>query len=445
MVIKKQPHRANARSVALRVLLCCERQGAWLDGTLKRELGKSGLSSRDAALCSNLCYGVCQNEMLLTFWLSHFSKVKPEKLESAVRLSLLMAMYQIVMLDRIPERAAVHEAVELARRNSKNPRSPALVNGILRSFCRRQNDLPQPKDLSTRYSHPKWLVDLLDDALDHGGTEALLACNNSQPPTTVQTNTLRITPEALQQELEAEGVAVELHPWLPGCLTLRATGDLEALASFQEGHFLVQDAASRLAVLAAGPQPGMTVLDACAAPGGKSFSACFQMEDRGEIHSCDIHAGKLRQIQAGARRLGLNSLKTAQADGKKRYVEWEKHFDLVLCDAPCSGLGIIRKKPDIRRKDPEPLLELPTVQRAILDNVSGYVKPGGVLLYSTCTVLRRENEEIVLAFLEQHPEYTLESFTLPGIGQVKEGFVTLWPHIHGTDGFFMAKLRRKHD
>lgn len=436
----------TARSAALTVLLRCEKQGAWLDGALKSEIRAGGLSPRDAALCSKICYGVCQNQLLLTFWLSRFSKVKPEKLEPAVRLSILMAMYQIKLLDKIPERAAVNEAVKLARANSKNPRSPALVNGILRSFCRQADALPQPEELSVRYSHPQWLIQLLDRELNHQGVEELLACNNSEPPTTVQTNTVRISPDELKRELEAQGVTVEPHPWLEGCLTLRGTGDLETLEAFQEGHFLVQDAASKLAVLAADPQPGMQVLDACAAPGGKSFSAGIQMQGKGRILSCDIHKGKVRQIQQGARRLGLDLIATQVADAKREQSDWRQAFDLVLCDVPCSGLGIIRKKPDIRWKDPEALAQLPQVQQAILDNVSGYVRAGGVLLYSTCTVLRRENEDVMHRFLEAHPEFVLEKFVLPGsMGAVPEGYITLWPHRHGTDGFFIAKMRKRHD
>ena len=437
--------RKDARSVALTVLLRCERQGAWLDGALKSELRKAELEPRDAALCSNICYGVCQNEALLIFWLTRFSKVKPKKLEPPVRLSLLMALYQITMLDRIPERAAVHEAVELARRNSKNPRSPALVNGILRAFCRQKENLPWPEECGVRYSHPKWLVEALDEALDHQGTEDLLACNNSQPPTTIQTNTLCCDPDSLCRELESEGISPDPHPWLEGCFSLRGTGDLEQLPSFQKGSFLVQDAASRLAVLAADPRPGMRVLDACAAPGGKSFSAAMCMENRGELISCDIHPGKVLQIQAGARRLGIECITTEVQDGKRLRKEWRDGFDLVLCDVPCSGLGIIRKKPDIRRKDPEPLERLPEVQRTILDNVARYVRSGGGLLYSTCTVLRRENEAVVETFLKDSPEFSLEEFTLPGIGPVPKGYITLWPHRHGTDGFFMAKLRRRND
>lgn len=220
---------------------------------------------------SKLCYGVCQNRLLLEFWLSKFSKVKPEKLEPAVRIALLLAMYQITMLDKIPPRAAVNESVNLARRNSKNPRSPTLVNGILRSFCRAQENLPQPDDLATRYSHPQWLVDLLSQEIPAAELESLLASNNAEPPTTIQTNTTKITPDALAETLAAQGVTVETHPWLDGCFTLRGTGDLEQLKAFRDGLFLVQDTASRLVVLAAQPEAGQHILDACGAPAEKVF------------------------------------------------------------------------------------------------------------------------------------------------------------------------------
>ncbi len=436
----------NARAVALSVLLSCEKQAAWLDRALKSELHTSEVAPRDAALCSKICYGVCQNRMLLEFWLKHFSSVKPEKLEPSVHIAILMAMYQIGMLDKIPQRAAVNEAVELTKRNSKNPRSPALVNGILRSFCRQAEELPQPKERWIHYSHPQWLVEQLDQELHHEGVEAFLACNNSEPPTTIQTNTMMISPNELRLELEEHGIAVEAHPWLAGCFYLRGTGDLEQLDAFQEGKFLVQDAASKLAVLAADPQPGMQVLDACAAPGGKSFSAGIQMHDKGRIRSCDIHAGKVKEIKKGAQRLQLQLIETGVSNAKEYHEDWQSGFDLVLCDVPCSGLGIIRKKPDIRWKEPESLEGLPKVQQAILDNVSRYVKANGTLLYSTCTVLQRENEVVIHRFLETHPEFVLEKFVLPGsIGQVPGGYITLWPHIHGTDGFFMAKMRKTHD
>ena len=187
----------------------------------------------------------------------------------------------------------------------------------------------------------------------------------------------------------------------------------------------------------------MRVLDCCAAPGGKSFAAAIAMGNQGELVSCDLHPHKKKLIQAGADRLGLSIIAPRTADGKNFRPEWENAFDLVLVDAPCSGLGVIRKKPDIRYKDSAPLAELPAIQRAILDNAARYVRPSGVLLYSTCTVLRRENEEVAQGFLAEHPSYKAEAFTLPGpIGAVPEGMVTLWPHRHGTDGFFICKLRK---
>ena len=215
------------------------------------------------------------------------------------------------------------------------------------------------------------------------------------------------------------------------------------LAAFQEGRFYIQDAGARLAVLAAGPEPGTRVLDACAAPGGKSFAAAIAMEDRGEVLSCDIHPHKKKLIEAGAKRLGLTCVQAGVLDARSRKPGYENAFDLVMADVPCSGLGIIRKKPDIRYKDPAPLEGLPAVQRAILDNVSAYVRPGGVLLYCTCTLLPRENGEVVDAFLDAHPDFQPEAFSLPApIGPVEGGRLTLWPHIHGTDGFYIAKLRR---
>ncbi len=433
----------SAREVALLALCACQRQGAWSDGFLKKALGRSGLDSRDAALATRLCFGVLQNRMLLDFHLSGLCTVRLEKLELAVLTSLRLGAYQILFLDRVPHRAAVNESVELARRHARNPRAAGLVNGVLRSLIRALPDLKQPEDLAVRYSHPEWLVKEFVDRLGPDGARALLEADNGQPPTCVQVNTLIRDVAAVRAALEEEGVAVEPHPWLPNCLTLTQTGSLERLESFRAGLFYVQDAAARLAILAAGAQPGMAVLDACAAPGGKSFSAAVDMGDRGSILSCDIHPHKQQLIQAGAQRLGIGSIRTAMLDAKTRQDDLTGRFDLVIADVPCSGLGIIRKKPDIRYKPPQPLENLPAVQSAILRNVAGYVRPGGALLYATCTLLRRENEEIVHSFLEQEKDFTLEPFQLPGPVDGSEGMVTLWPHIHGTDGFFFARLRRR--
>ena len=433
----------TARSVALDALLACENQGAWSDGYLKKAIREAGLDSRDAGLCTRLCCGVLQNEMLLDTLLDRFAKPPVARMEPAVRGCLRLGLYQILFLDRVPDSAAVNESVSLARGRCRNPRAAGLVNAILRNLLRERESLAMPEDLPTRYSHPAWLVEEFSKALSVEGVEDLLAADNGEVPTAAQVNTLRITPEALLERLKSEGVEAQPHPWLEGCLLLSGTGNLEALPSFQEGLFYIQDPAARLAVLASGVTAGQRVLDACAAPGGKSFAAAIQMAGEGSITSCDIHPKKVELIRSGAARLGISTLEAMVQDGKQCKAEWLNSFDTVLTDVPCSGLGIIRKKPDIRYKDPEPLLGLPRIQSEILNNCAQYVRPQGVLLYATCTVLERENSAVVADFLDKQKDFTLEPFTLPGpIGTVESGMLTLWPHIHGTDGFFFAKLRR---
>lgn len=436
----------SARETAVLTLAACEKQGAWSDGHLKHAIRAQGLDRRDAALCARLCYGVLQNRLLLDWRLARLCSMRLEKLEIKVLCSLRVAAYQLLFLDRIPPSAAVNEAVELARRHSRNPRAAGLVNGVLRALLREETPEIRGWDavetLSIRYSHPRWLAEEFAALLGLEGAQALLEADNEKPPTTAQVNTLKTTPEKLADGLRAQGVEVRPHPWLPGCLLLTGTGDLERLAAFCRGEFYVQDVASRLAVMAAGPKPGSRVLDCCAAPGGKSFAAAMMMENRGELISCDIHPHKIKLLEAGKDRLGLDIIRPALQNAAAPREDWTGGFDTVLTDVPCSGLGIIRKKPDIRYKEPEALKGLPKVQRGILDNCARYVRPGGVLVYSTCTLLRRENDEIVDGFLAAHPDFEAEPFDLPHLG-AQPGRVTFWPHIHGTDGFFAAKLRRK--
>lgn len=439
----------DAREAALLTLNTCQRQGGWSDGALKKQLAAGGLEGREAALATQLCFGVVQNEMLLDFYLSKFSNIPLRRMESKVVQALRLGLYQMLFLSRIPQSAAVNSSVELTRTHCKNPRAPGMVNAILRNLQRNLNQLPTipQNDLaeyfSILYSHPVWLVEELLPLLGSEGTAEFLQANNSQPPITAMVNTTKAAIQSVVESLEEQGVEVTPHPWLDNCLILNKTGNLERLEAYQQGLFYVQDPASRLMALASGAGADMRVLDMCAAPGGKSFAVAIQMENRGEVISCDLHPHKKKLIQAGADRLGLSIIKPMTADGKVRREEWTSAFDLVLVDAPCSGLGVIRKKPDIRYKDPEPLEDLPQVQGAILENAAGYVKPGGVLMYSTCTILPRENQEVVDAFLEHHPEFVREAFVLPGsAGEVPEGEITLWPQVHQTDGFFIYKLRK---
>lgn len=440
----------SAREAALLTLVAMERQKAWSNGHLKKVIQTQGLDRRDAALATRLCFGVLQNRMLLDHYLQQFSNMRLEKMESKVRSNLRLGAYQMLFLSKIPVSAAVSEAVSLTKKHSKNPRAGGLVNGILRNLARHLDRLP-PLDrqdpvayLSLLYSHPRWLVEEWGERLGPDELEALLRRDNGEPPVSVQCNTCRFSAQQVRQSLEEDGVTVTPHPWLADCFQLTGTGDLTQTTAWQEGMLYPQDPAARLAVLAAGLTPGSKVLDACAAPGGKSFAAAMVMQDRGEIVSCDIHAHKKALIQAGADRLGLHCLTAQVRDAKKPHPAWEGAFDTVLADVPCSGLGVIGKKPEIRYKDPRELDELPRVQGEILDNLCTYVRPGGALLYATCTLRTGENEEVIRAFLSRHPAFALEPFALPGpVGAVAEGQVTLWPQRLETDGFFLGKLRRE--
>ena len=232
----------------------------------------------------------------------------------------------------------------------------------------------------------------------------------------------------------------ERHPSIPNCLVVKGTGSIASLPCFADGRVTVQDGASQMSVYALDPMPDSTVIDCCAAPGGKSFFLSERMKNTGTVYSCDIFPHKLTKIREGAQRLGCTNVTAFLQDASQFRPEWEETADYVLCDVPCSGLGIIRKKPEIRYKDPAELMQLPEIQRAILDNCARYVRPGGTLVYSTCTVLERENQDVVHAFLASHPDFRLSRFSLPVCDTAVEGEITLLPHVHGTDGFFVAKL-----
>jgi len=431
----------SARVAALSALIACRKQNAWSDGILKEYIVRDGLDRRDAALASRLCYGVLQNRLLLDHWISAFLRCKLKDLQPVVLDILRLGAYQITMMDKIPVSAAVNEAVEMGKKYA-NRQAAGLINGVLRSLARAGEALPQPRDLATRYSHSPELVSLLRKNVGEELLEPLLRSHNEAPATMLQVNPLLASAEDVLTQLLENGVETERHPWLEGCLLVSGTGNLEQLPVFTQGKVSVQDPAARLCVLAADPKPGMRVLDTCSAPGGKSFAAAMLMENRGEILSCDIHSHKVRLIEKGAQRLGITIITPEQRDARDHNDSWDGKFDLVIADVPCSGLGVIRKKPDIRWKDLDQLAALPPLQLDILRSVSRYVRPGGVLLYSTCTILKRENEELVRQFLAETPEFRTEAFTLPGGIHGENGMQTLLPCIHGTDGFFICKMRK---
>ena len=432
----------DARETALRALITCRRQSGWSNAVLKQTIAQEKLDSRDAALATRLCYGVVQNRGRMDFYLAQLLKGSVKKLHPAVRDILHLGLYQIYDLDKIPDSAAVNESVRLARKYGA-PGSDRLVNGVLRNAVRTKGGLQEPVSYADRYSHPEELITLLKAALPKGTLESVLIADNQAPQTVVQVNTMKITREGLLERLAAEGVTATPHGWMTDCLILGGTGSIEKLPSFQQGLFYVQDPASKLSVQCAGLQEGFRVLDCCAAPGGKSFAAAIAMRGTGKITSCDVHPHKVGLIENGAGRLGLENITARLQDASVFVPEWEEQMDAVLVDAPCSGLGIIRKKPDIRYRDLKETEALPELQKSILWNQARYVKKGGVLLYSTCTLLPRENEEVVAAFLDAHPEFSLEKLALPPVFPENEtGMLTLLPGQRDTDGFFISKMRR---
>lgn len=435
----------GARETALSALIACRKEGAWPNGVLKENIRRDKLDSRDAALATRLCYGVLQNRGKLDFYLKQLLRGRLKDLHPVVRDILHLGLYQLYETDKIPDSAAVNESVALAKKYCANPKAAPLVNGVLRNAVRTRGTLKEPTSYADRYSHPDELISLLKGNLPKGKLEPMLRADNDAPQTVVQVNTLRISMSNLVEELEREHVTAQPHGWMENCLVLSGAGDLERLPAFRQGLFYVQDPAAKLSVLCAGlKKKGMRVLDSCSAPGGKSFAAAMAMGGKGQIISCDVHPHKVSLIENGAARLGIDCINPRLQDATQVVPEWIDAMDAVIADVPCSGLGIIRKKPDIRYKNLKELEGLPELQKAILQTQSRYVKPGGVLLYSTCTVLRRENEDVVAAFLKSHGEFSLEGLPLPQPFPKNEtGMLTLIPGEYDTDGFFICRLRRR--
>ena len=432
----------TAREAALAALEAYRRRGARPDMILASQ----GLDARDMALAQKIVNGVLQNSYLLDYRVEVYSGRKASALQPQVLDILRISVYQLMFLERVPPHAAVSEGVELAKRRA--PRAAGLVNAVLRRAAEGRDkpikiDAPDENTrLSVLYSHPKWFVEELTARFGAARCEAILAADNAEPAILAQVNTLRTSTAELAELMRSEGAEVRPCGLLENALYISSAGDLTRLESFKTGLFYVQDAAARLAVSAAGVRPGDTVLDLCAAPGGKSFAAAVDMGGQGTIRAFDIHEKKLDLIRRGAARLGIGNIQAAPGDAGVFDPALEGAGDAVIADVPCSGLGVIRKKPEIRYKKSEELSRLPELQLRILKNAARYVKPGGVLLYSTCTVRKCENEDVAEAFLRENHGFAPESFTLPEpLGQCG-GMRTILPDEAGTDGFFICKLRK---
>ena len=431
----------KAREAAVFALERTRRDGAWTSALSDAMKTKYDLDSRSLSLAVSISLGVLQSTALLDYYIDLNSK-SSSKIEPKVRDIMRSGAYQLIFMDKIPASAAVNESVALCKKLGYS-RVSGFCNAVLRKIASCADKLPEPpgkgtaKYLSVKYSHPQQLAQYIVDRRGYDAAEAFLAADNTIPDTCLQVNTLKITPDELMARLLAESIPCSMHPWLPNCIV--TAGSVSSMPGFDEGLFYVQDPAAKCAVLAAALEPGMYVLDSCAAPGGKSFAAAIAMRNEGSIDSCDLHDKKIRLISEGAQRLGISCINAFSHDAREPFY---RQYDAIIADVPCSGYGVIRKKPEIRYKPLEDSASMPAIQAAILENLSQYVKPGGVIVYSTCTVLGRENEDVVKAFLRAHAEFSAEGFTLPNGETAADGYITFWPDIHGTDGFFVSKLRR---
>lgn len=431
----------KAREAAVFALERTRRDGAWSSALSDAMKTKYDLDSRSLSLAVSISLGVLQSTALLDYYIDLNSK-SASKIEPKVRDIMRSGAYQLIFMDKIPASAAVNESVALCKKLGYS-RASGFCNAVLRKIASSADKLPEPPGkgtaqyLSVKYSHPQQLAQYIIDRRGYDAAEAFLAADNTIPDTCLQVNTLKITPDELMARLLAESIPCSMHPWLPNCIV--TAGSVSSMPGFDEGLFYVQDPAAKCAVLAAALEPGMYVLDSCAAPGGKSFAAAIAMRNEGSIDSCDLHDKKIRLISEGAQRLGISCINAFLHDAREPFY---RQYDAIIADVPCSGYGVIRKKPEIRYKPLEDSASMPAIQAAILENLSQYVKPGGVIVYSTCTVLERENEDVVKAFLRAHAEFSADGFTLPNGETAADGYITFWPDIHGTDGFFVSKLRR---
>ncbi len=445
------PEKASVspRGAALKALLMMEEEGAWSDAALHKVLRSASLSKRDSAFASKLLYGTVQNKLFIDWYLRKFSKLRLKKIQPRVRCCLELGLYELIMLDKVPGHAAVNETVKLVKTVCHaNGRAAAFANAVMRNASKSVDegalprlDCPDKESYySLRYSHPEWLVRELSKQYGAKLTGKICEAGNEYAPTSVRVNLLKTDTGKAKAELEGLGFGVAPHESF-GEILLCSGGDVSSTRLFKSGEITVQDAASVVAAAAADPKPGMFVLDCCAAPGGKSFLIAERMENVGRVVSCDVYEHRLEKIRKGAERLGISIIETELQDAAKEREEWLEKADIVFCDVPCSGFGIIRKKPEIRYRAEGDAIKLPELQKEILKNCAKYVKPGGTLVYSTCTILQRENEDIVKAFIKENTGFEFQRWGHPVFGET-DGMVTLLTPVHGTDGFFIAKLRK---
>lgn len=447
----------TAREVALEVLLKVDKDKSYSNLQLNKEIEKTNLSRVDISFATEIIYGTIQRLNTIDWILNQY--IKPNtKLEPWVKSLLRLSIYQLYYLDRVPNHAVVNEAVNIAKARGHRGIS-GLVNGILRNILRNKDSLIIPKNLSDtkrlalEYSHPEWLVDRF--IKDYGIDDAKEICrvNNLPPYHSLRVNSLKISRDEMINKLKAElGTEVEVEPSLISeqGIRVKGGGNLALSHWYKAGYITIQDESSMLVADALDPKTGMVVLDALAAPGGKTTHIAEKMQNKGKIIASDIHSHKTKLIDEQQERLGLSIIETIQVDAREINKHYGQIFDRILLDVPCSGFGVIRRKPDLKwTKTEADIVSLTRIQEQILEAASALLKSGGILVYSTCTLAKEENEEMIKRFINNHPNFKLDT-TLPKYlsNVVSEkvdtntGMLQILPHHFNTDGFFISRLQR---
>ncbi len=436
---------ADPRLTVVKMLMKMESSEAYSNLLLDHAFNEAELSDRDKAFAAALFYGVLERRLTLDHVIRTNSKIAFEKLDKAAVQILRTGLYQLLYMPSVPESAAVNESVKMCKK-LKCFSAQGFVNGMLRSFIRSGKKISYlgispEKRLSVEYSCPEWLTEKFISEYGMDFAVRALKASVGKPPVYARVNVLRTTTDKVIAELAKQRIKAAPYLGLVNCIRLEKAGDIEKCAPFRQGLFHVQDISSQLCCLTLRPVVNETVLDVCAAPGGKSFTLAELMGNNGKLYSMDLHDMRVGLIEDGAARLGIKIITAMQNDASK-FNGALPQADRVLCDVPCSGFGVIRRKPEIKYKPPEEFAGLPEIQYQILETSARYVKSGGTLVYSTCTLSRAENDDVADRFAASHPEFMpiVQPVPLSAPGDYKR---TYCPDENGGDGFFTASFRRK--
>ncbi len=441
----------NPRQVALEVLIHVYKNKAYSNLAVNKMIKKYKIE--ETGLIREIVYGVIENQIYLDYIIGKLVKTGLKKLKSEVHIILRMGLYQMIFLDHTPPYAVVNESVKLTKKYSY--RHVGFVNAVLRNYERNKEEMTLPdkkKDivqyLSVKYSYEPWLVKQWLKTFDADFTEDLLQAGNSTPELTIRVNTLKTNVDFITKELENQDVKVSKGKYMDEALIVKGSNLIDHNKWYNSGYYQVQDESSMLAVRALDPQPNDTMIDICSAPGGKTIYAAELMKNKGKIIARDIHEHKLKLLNDRAEKHGIHIIETQVFDGLNYDPNLSQKADKVLVDVPCSGYGVIRRKPEIKyNRSKEDFKELAKIQYQILEQASKYVKNKGTLLYSTCTISSQENMDVIRKFLNHNSDFKIDLLEKEPFENfnAEEGAVQLFPNLDGTDGFFICKMKKMND